>query len=313
MVRATHLAGSGGCGCERGYAAGGCFCDSMGTRHGPRLPGQHRHDWAVRAHRPSFSDRACALADRAVQRPFAVDDGCGCRPATTCSLRSWPGYGTCPHPPDLHTLSPGSRPRPRPDSPVRRKAPQTANPAPAPGPSACPLPGILAHQDHLWGRDQLTALFAESGLRATVGHMAAAPTMTSSGLLFPATASRSAYLSRTDHRHIASGSRNKWATSCPPQCEYTIFCDAEEHHWSDSRPHLWGLLRGLPEIGTESERIAKFPARTNTSDPWHGYPVSALDKRREFDHRPQPQLVRRWVEAGLIDEIDEARINRGKV
>ena len=36
-----------------------------------------------------------------------------------------------------------------PASPDRRKALQNANPASAPGVSACPLPGILAHQDHL--------------------------------------------------------------------------------------------------------------------------------------------------------------------
>ena len=33
-------------------------------------------------------------------------------------------------------------------APTRRKAPHIANPASAPGPSACPLPGIPAHQDH---------------------------------------------------------------------------------------------------------------------------------------------------------------------
>jgi hypothetical protein len=120
-------------------------------------------------------------------------------------------------------------------------------------------------------------------------------------------------LSRTDHRHIARGSRNKWSASCSPACEYDIFCDSEDNNWRDSRPHLWGLQQGLAEIGQSGERIAKFPAPQNTTDAWHGYPVSALDPRREFEHRPEPNLVLRWRLAGLIDEVDQARINRGKV
>lgn len=139
------------------------------------------------------------------------------------------------------------------------------------------------------------------------------PTMTSSGLLFPSSGARSAYLSRTDHRHIARGSRNKWAVTCDPRCEYGIFCDSEDNGWRDSRPHLWGLRSGLIRIGQDGERLAKFPFPQNASDPWHGYPISALDPRREFEHRPEPGLVREWRMAGLIDEVDEARINRGKV
>lgn len=61
------------------------------------------------------------------------------------------------------------------------------------------------------------------------------------------------------------------------------------------------------------ERIAKFPAVQNDHDPWHGYPVSALDHKREFDHRPEPGLVARWVASGLITRTQGARINRGKV
>ena len=148
---------------------------------------------------------------------------------------------------------------------------------------------------------------------ATLTGMAPAPRMTPAGLLFPAYGSRSAYLSRKDHWRTAAGPRNKWAASCPPPYEYAIFGDAEDNGWRDDRPHLWGLLAGLPQIGLSGERIAKFPGISNAADPWHGYPVSALDPRREFEHRPKPALVKRWVAAGLIDEYDGARINRGKV
>ena len=53
---------------------------------------------------------------------------------TACFPRSWPGYGNCQPPPDLRTLSSGSRPGTRLTSPEPQKGTQTANPAPAPGP-----------------------------------------------------------------------------------------------------------------------------------------------------------------------------------
>ena len=54
------------------------------------------------------------------------------RPRLTCASLS----------PGSPSLSTARQPRPA-------ERPATANPAPAPGLSACPLPGILAHQDHL--------------------------------------------------------------------------------------------------------------------------------------------------------------------
>ena len=87
------------------------------------------------------------LRHRLIRVPGPADpprrprSSCAYHPATTCSPRSSPGSGPCPSPPDLRLLEPRL-----PDlvhglaAPNRRKAPQTANPAPAPGPSACPLP-----------------------------------------------------------------------------------------------------------------------------------------------------------------------------
>ena len=139
------------------------------------------------------------------------------------------------------------------------------------------------------------------------------PTMTPAGLLYPATNANSAYLSRNDHRSFASGNRNKWATTCNPPCEYGVFCQAETEVWRDGRPQLWGLLPGLRVIGSDGERMAKFPDPPNPHDAWHGYPVSAQDPRREFEHRPEFDLIDRWEAAGLIDGTQAARIRRGKV
>jgi hypothetical protein len=138
------------------------------------------------------------------------------------------------------------------------------------------------------------------------------PKATPAGILFAASSTCPAYLSRNDHRHWSTDRRNKWAKTCPPATEHAIFTDAYTNDWRDQRPHLWGLLEGLPAIGADGERLAKFPA-TRGNTPWHGYPVSALDHNRQVEHTPQPALVRRWIDAGLVTEPQGARIRRGKV
>lgn len=139
------------------------------------------------------------------------------------------------------------------------------------------------------------------------------PTPVPAGLLFPVSGSNSSYLSRDDHRSVADGLRNKWDKSCPPRREYDVFCQAEDNGWRDNRPQLWGLEVGLRQLGKSGERSAKFPDPSNATDWWHGYPVSARDPKRAIEHRPKPELVRRWTDLGLISEVQRARINRGKV
>jgi Transposase DDE domain group 1 len=88
-------------------------------------------------------------------------------PATACSPRSWPGCGHCPPSPDLHLLSPGSpswstarQPRPQkgPAKPRTRRRPPGCHHARYQKPGRTKI--IYT------GRDQPTALFAESGLTA---------------------------------------------------------------------------------------------------------------------------------------------------
>jgi hypothetical protein len=106
-----------------------------------------RRAWGDRTQLPPILGARCGVMHPKGACP------CGSRPATACFPRSWPGSGACPHPPDPCTLSPGSPPssmarQPRPAE--RASKPRTR--APTPGPPVCPLPGILAHQDHLRGR-----------------------------------------------------------------------------------------------------------------------------------------------------------------
>lgn len=134
---------------------------------------------------------------------------------------------------------------------------------------------------------------------------------TPAGLLFDPFGGTPAYLSRKDHQRQATGPRNKW--SIPPTDEYQIFSVSYGEKWTCAKGHNWGLREHLDVIGTNEQRIAKFPQPSNVSDERHGYPVSALDKHHEFDHRPPPLLTAQWRQSGLISEAQKARIDRGKV
>ncbi len=133
------------------------------------------------------------------------------------------------------------------------------------------------------------------------------------GVTFSATVKNSSYVARNDHQHWATAQRNRWATSCLPECQYSIFLDAQNNGWRDSRPQLWGLRAHLPVLGTNRQRLAKFPEPQNLIDPWHGYPISSQDENAPGVHVPERSLLNRWVEAGLISEVDRSRIQRRKV
>ncbi|MEJ1195176.1 hypothetical protein [Pseudarthrobacter sp. CCNWLW207] len=134
---------------------------------------------------------------------------------------------------------------------------------------------------------------------------------TSAGILFDASGTVPAYLSRTDHRQQASGHRNKWKIL--PLEEYGIFITSHKEKYVCDKKHNWGVGIKFEEFGTDGERIAKFPNPSNPSDERHGYPVSARDSKREFEHRPPATLTSRWRDKGYISEIEKARIDRGKV
>lgn len=134
---------------------------------------------------------------------------------------------------------------------------------------------------------------------------------TPAGFLFDASDTVPAYLSRKDHRRLADGSRNKWRIL--PADEYGVFVASHKEGYLCSKDHSWGVGSSFELLGTNKERIAKFPRAENPTDERHGYPVSARDPRREFEHRPPPEITTRWRDQQLITEIDKARIDRGKV
>ena len=113
------------------------------------------------------------------------------------------------------------------------------------------------------------------------------------------------------HRSAAAGSRNKW--SVPPTHEYNIFGISFTAGWVCSNRHNWGIRKGLKDLGTNEEKVAKFPRPSNAGDDRHGYPVSAGDLNRRYVHRPPAEITSQWVAAGLITPLQKTRIDKGKV
>jgi hypothetical protein len=85
---------------------------------------------------------------------------------TACSPRSWPAYGNCQPPPDLRTLSSGSRPRTRLTSPEPQKGTRPRTRRPLPGHEHAQHQETRHTKIIYRGRSQLTTLFAESGQNA---------------------------------------------------------------------------------------------------------------------------------------------------
>lgn len=134
---------------------------------------------------------------------------------------------------------------------------------------------------------------------------------TSDGIRFEASGSTPAYLSMNQHRGGAHAARNRWLLS-PPE-EYTLFETSHTARWLCGDHHNWGIRAGLEIVGMNEERVAKFPRPSNQHDDRHGYPVSARDHNRRWEHRPPPELTSAWVTAQLISPFEKNRIDKGKV
>ena len=137
-------------------------------------------------------------------------------------------------------------------------------------------------------------------------------TATVAGIRFESLGGTPGYVSMNQHRGGSrSSKKNKWAV--PPPVEYEIFARSHRGGWTCSRLHNWSIQPGLAVIGKNDECIAKFPGSSNTTDDRHGYPVSALDHQRLWEHRPPPELTHRWVQSSLITDLQKKRIDKGKV
>lgn len=134
---------------------------------------------------------------------------------------------------------------------------------------------------------------------------------TPAGIRFEAAGQTPAYISMHQHRQGGHQSRNRWSAS--PVEEYALFATSHTAQWTCQERHNWAVSHGLMPIGTNDECVAKFPRPSNSDDDRHGYPVSAQDHKRQWEHRPPPDLTSAWVASGLISELQKNRIDKGKV
>lgn len=139
------------------------------------------------------------------------------------------------------------------------------------------------------------------------------PTRTRDGLIFGPNGTGKKYISLFYHR--GSGSpRDKscWHKDVSPPKEYGIFCAADLKNWVDSRGHYWSMHnKGETVLGTRGERLSKFPYNANHKDPWHGFPVSPLE-RGDAD-APPDDFVESWIANGVISKTFGRRIQRRKI
>lgn len=123
------------------------------------------------------------------------------------------------------------------------------------------------------------------------------------------------YISKEDHRRTAKKKFKKgviikarWAIE--EGQEFGVFKDANEKYaicFCIINNCLFGLVEGGDlVIGQEGERIAKFPGTNNNKDPWHGYPVDAIDSQ----NRPTSEMLDIWTEQKRISLATRLKIER---
>jgi hypothetical protein len=133
---------------------------------------------------------------------------------------------------------------------------------------------------------------------------------TSDGIIYTNEKSNKKYISLFYHR--GSGDKRYKSIWCVSHdIEFAIFCDADNGNWQDVDGHYWGILdRGNTVLGTENERLCKFPRNENPTVPWHGFPVSPQKGEK---NTPSPDFVQKWIDNKIIDKKIGRDIQRRKI
>jgi hypothetical protein len=127
------------------------------------------------------------------------------------------------------------------------------------------------------------------------------------GVLYGPTKSGKTYVSLYYHRQV-NRSQDKCIWCILSAEEYALFDEADDKNWQDVNGHYWGLHDlGNTPLGTQDERICKFPRTSNLQDAWHGYPVA-----RSKD-TPSDDFINHWIENGIISKKVGRAIQRGKL
>ena len=138
-------------------------------------------------------------------------------------------------------------------------------------------------------------------------------TTTESGILFGPNGSGKSYISLFYHRPTgAREHKNAWHPSVLPPAEYGLFDLADRMQWDDEDGHYWAVADGgTTVLGQRGERLARFPFNRNDHDPWHGFPVSPLE--RGDDDSPPDGFVEEWIRQGVVTKTTGRRIQRRKI
>ncbi len=135
----------------------------------------------------------------------------------------------------------------------------------------------------------------------------------------PTRRSRHRYLFYVKH-HGRSGDAAQWLPTLTQDQEFAVFDTADFHDLSNDRNWLYGLRNDpdgeVLEIGTDGQQIAEFP-RARPNEPWHGYPLYPLNdsgpqNRQGQKQRPEPGVLKKMQDAGLLTAAQRTRLMKGK-
>lgn len=119
------------------------------------------------------------------------------------------------------------------------------------------------------------------------------------------------YYSKEDHRRTAKTKKGKTRWIIEEGEEFDVFRIANEAYdiwYCIENNCIFSLVdEAKVELGTDGERIAKFPNDRNENEPWHGYPVSTA----ESQNRPSTEVLDKLYEEKLISLPVRLRIEKG--
>lgn len=120
------------------------------------------------------------------------------------------------------------------------------------------------------------------------------------------------------HHLPEKGDHSCWAATINRDTEFGMFQEAETYEFSDSKGHLYNILKegkDYVEIGTRSEIVARFCNPHSNSD-WHGYPLWPIKIREQLNRKSEPysppsDTLQKMVDKQMMTERDRKRILRG--
>jgi hypothetical protein len=140
----------------------------------------------------------------------------------------------------------------------------------------------------------------------TSGPRGSTVTVTPSGLHFASTPNGKTYLSVYYHQPGVPNFTDKSRWDISRHEEFELFCDADDANWLDGSGY-WAVAPGFTAVGTQGERVAKFPQRAASTPDWHGFPFKVTPVSR-----PDAAILSAWTVAERLTFVQAKRLARGK-